>query len=320
MWKSELVMLVGLPGSGKSYLAKQMKKDRGNCYVFSSDEIRAELNGSEDSQEKNEEVFTILHSRIKQCLKKHQDNPTTVIYDACNINWKRRRSFLREIDKYDCDKTCVIVYASYKQCLENNRKRAENGGRFVPEHVIERMYKNFFIPYYYEGWDHILIEKHDYGEEKPKLEELFYGENGLCEIPHNNHHHTLSIGNHCIACYLNLVDKIGKHLSLELGTAALLHDIGKRFTKSYKNYKGETTEEAHYYQHHSVSAYDAINYLDDFASFQKLKTVMYIQWHMYPFFWEIERNEKMQQKYRELWGEIIYKDVMLLHEADRLAH
>ena len=201
----ELIMLVGLPGSGKSYLANKMKDQRENYHVFSSDEIRAELNGSEDSQEKNEVIFATLHNRVKQCLKENSGKRATIIYDACNISWKRRKAFLNEISHIKCDKTCFLVYTPYEKCLENNKQRAENGGRFVPEHVIERMYKNFFVPYFYEGWDHIIVVRNDTNKEAPKLGELFYGENGLCKIPHDNHHHSLSVGDHSIACYFNLV-------------------------------------------------------------------------------------------------------------------
>jgi len=47
-----------------------------------------------------------------------------------------------------------------------------------------------------------------------------------------------------------------------------------------------------------------------------LKTCTYIQWHMQPFFNE---KQKTKDKYKNLWGEEFYDNIMLLHEADKLA-
>lgn len=45
-----------------------------------------------------------------------------------------------------------------------------------------------------------------------------------------------------------------------------------------------------------------------------------IRWHMIPYYWEKKGNEKMRNKYFNLWGEKLYEKVMLLHSADKEAH
>ena len=102
--------------------------------------------------------------------------------------------------------------------------------------------------------------------------------------------------------------------------SALLHDIGKKFTKEYKDSNGNPTDVAHYYQHHLVSAYDAIKYLNNFSTNDMLEILALIQWHMFPYFWEKDNNKKMEKKYRNLWGEELYRKIMLLHIADEAAH
>lgn len=278
-----LIMMVGLPGSGKTTKAHELSRI-WVCPTISSDEIRKEITGSEDNQECNEEVFKVLHQRVKDELLYNKSQ--AVIYDACNISYK---------------------------------KRAENGGRFVPEYAIERMYKNIYIPQYYEGWDEIIIDTQSKVHEQYELTNLFYGENGLFSIKHDNPHHTLSIGNHCLACYLNTLE-FGNKADINLHMAALLHDIGKKFTKEYKDSKGNPTDAAHYYQHHLVSAYDAIKYLNNFSTNNMLEILALIQWHMFPYFWEKDDNKKMEKKYRNLWGEELYRKIMLLHKADEAAH
>lgn len=318
--RKTFIMLVGLPGSGKSTFARKIADtyNTNNCSIYSSDEIRKELTGSEECQDKDAEVFQLLHSRIKKDLSDNCTKDKVVIYDACNINYKRRRAFLNELKKFDCRKACCMIWESYEKCLQNNIKRHENGGRFVPEWVIKRMYKNFYIPQFYEGWDDIIITSmHDI---KPiSLIELFYGENGLCRIPHDNPHHTSSVGEHCISCYLNTMD-FGENIDINTSLAALFHDIGKPFTKEFKDSKGNPSKIAHYYQHHLVSAYDAVQYIQCYPIDDGLEILALIQWHMFPYYWEKDNNTKMERKYRKLWGEKLFKKIMLLHEADKNAH
>lgn len=89
--KPNFIMMVGLPCSGKSTYAKELSNDL-EAIICSSDAIRKELSGDINLQDKNEEVFKVLHNRIKENLKEGK----SVIYDATNINSKRRRSFLSE--------------------------------------------------------------------------------------------------------------------------------------------------------------------------------------------------------------------------------
>ena len=64
--KPEFIMLVGLPGSGKSTLIKRYKEYK----VHSSDDIREELTGDVNRQDINNLVFKALHKRVKEDLLK----------------------------------------------------------------------------------------------------------------------------------------------------------------------------------------------------------------------------------------------------------
>ena len=89
--KPEFLMLVGLPGSGKStYIKKYFNQ---NLRVHSSDAIRAELSGDENNQNINAKVFEVLHNRVKEDLR----NGISCVYDATNISYKRRKAFLDEL-------------------------------------------------------------------------------------------------------------------------------------------------------------------------------------------------------------------------------
>lgn len=309
MAQNTLIMMCGLPGSGKSYYAAQLAKETG-FPVFSSDEIRKELTGSADNRERDEEVFGLLRTRVKASLGKGAG----AIYDAGNSNAKRRAAFVKELTHCSCRKVCCFVHTPYSICLVNN----ENRPHHVPEEVIRSRYLSFHIPHTFEGWDEVRIIR-NYPQPQPDLWELFYGKKGMIYLSHDNPHHTQTIGNHCISCMLNILSD-GEPYDRRVVTAALLHDIGKPIVKDFVDSKGNPSEKAHYYQHHLVGAYEAVPYLDMFSASDRLDILAYITYHMQPYAWEKEHNEALRKKYECFWGEELYRQIMRLHAADLKAH
>ena len=102
--------------------------------------------------------------------------------------------------------------------------------------------------------------------------------------------------------------------------ATVLHDIGKEFTMTFKNKKGEDTEHAHFYEHHNVSAYEALFYLAErnLPMIRILDICQLIRLHMQPFF--MGDSEKAKNKLINMVGQEFYDRLMLLHLADKLAH
>ncbi len=267
---------------------------------MSSDEIRREF-GDVNDQSQNARVFEEVEKRLKQNILEGKN----VIFDATNISYKKRRAWLERFNRYDIQKIAVLVATPYEECLERNSKRE----RKVPEEVITRMYHNFYIPQYYEGFDEILIK---YNSEY----EFNWLAIELDDIPQDNPHHTLSVVGHCLA-----VARCLKKEKYDLWVAGLLHDIGKIKTKTFVNMKGETTDVAHFYNHEKVSAYDALFY-EDIRSLvnmfnDKATTVLnilkLIQWHMIMHF---EMSDKTIAKYKNMLGENTWKDLEILHKAD----
>lgn len=297
--------MVGLPASGKSTIAKELSTYE-NAVIHASDELRKELFGDENANDKNDILFAELHKRIKNDLLEGKN----VIYDATNINYKKRKAFLEEIKKINVFKKCILVATPYEDCLIQNSTRE----RKVPEYVIKRMYKQINIPQWYEGWDDIEIVynvKREYN-----YINLF---KRLDTISQDNPNHTFTIGMHCKSCVAWLCSNCLKDNikpDKNLIAAALLHDIGKEFTKEFRNSKGEPTDIAHYYEHHNVSAYLSLFYYDYMNENDLLEVANYIQWHMQPFFIE---SEKAKNKFISLVGQEFYNKLMLLHEADKMA-
>ena len=295
------VMMIGLPASGKTYYAEHSYSD---YLIFSSDLIRKELYGDESIQGDNHEVFRILHERIKTNLK----NGCNVVYDATNISYKKRMAFLREIKSINCLKTARLIWTPLSKCLENNKNRE----RHVPEEVIYSMYKHFEFPCLFEGWDNILIG----GNISDNIKNPFDLVESLEEFNQDNKYHSLTLGNHLKTCY-NMV----QNCTIDVQYAALLHDIGKPMVKSFKNYKGQPSEFAHYYRHENVSAYESVPYVKwlsiKYEGIRIVPVCGLIQWHM---LLHNQLSDKSLIKYKRIFGEEFFSKLEELYEADKAAH
>ena len=307
--KPKIIMLVGLPGSGKSFYANQCNLHK--MTILSSDMLRKELLNDENDQKHNEKVFNILHQRIRDCLLAGQ----SVIYDATNLNKDRRIKFLKTISNIDCIKEAVCIMTPYQVCLEQNKKR----DRVVPESVIERMYKSWNPPHISEGFDCVKFVFNGYDERKYNLYDLFYGVNGIINFKQDSHFHSLTLGNHSLKAELLIRDRFPRNANLQF--AALLHDIGKVQTKTFMSSDGKRKdEEAHYYYHNCVSAYESVFYLHNhtFQDCDISYIANMIYYHMRPYFaW---KDKKKEERDRLRIGEKMYTDIIRLHYADVAAH
>lgn len=270
--------------------------------ICSSDKLREQLLGNVSDQTKNARVFDILQQNAKFYLS-HGKN---VVFDATNINSAHRRHFLKEILKTTpCEKIAIIMATPYQQCLANNQSRE----RKVPEDVIKRMYMNWQTPYYFEGFDLIQVVLWQQKEEYMAPWQFIKSVKGYDQ---HNSHHTDTLDDHLINTALRLYNE-----SDELFLAAILHDCGKPFTQKFCNGKGEPTEDAHYYQHANVGAYDSFFYTSDIPVDSVLVSWL-INNHMDPYQWD--RIPRIEVKRKRIWGEELYEMITKLHDADKNSH
>jgi len=270
---TKFILMVGLPGSGKSTLAQELAKSY-SAKIHSSDDIREEL-GDVNDQTKNQVVFDIMQSRAIKDLK----SDVNVIYDATNLSVKNRKKILALIPN-SVFKTAIVTYAGVRECI----KRQSQRGRKVPTEVILKMYRNFELPTEFEGFD--LVELVNTGtidlkETKERIENL---REACYLLKHDNPYHTLTVGDHMDKAH-NEYFKSGVY-STDVLTALYYHDIGKFFTKTFKNSKGEITDIAHFYGHENVSTYElmgvlfADKYLTVSSKHNEFEMLMLVQFHM----------------------------------------
>lgn len=320
---SNFVMLVGLPGCGKSTVANQFLSTHHNEYVWlSSDKLREELWGDEEDQSNPGAIFNAMNNRAVAALNEGY----SVIYDATNLNSKKRKATLAEITrrvnpaKSDFIATCYVVTCSITECKQRQNLRS----RKVSDEVIDRMARQFQTPNYGEGWDKIFIISN--GKKQDLVKEM----NRLRETPHDNpHHSTGSIAEHCVRALSNIkelaeAERIPDPYIRLLEDAAYYHDIGKRKTKVFHDKEGNPTDVAHYYGHDNMSAYlwlSGDQWLGKWNDSCTIEIANLIQWHMISYFLTDKSKEGLAAWCEKKgFNELFARGLWVLHEADRLAH
>lgn len=148
--KQKAIIMVGVPGSGKSYIAGKIAEDLQNTKIVSTDKIREELFGDPSDNKHNSKVFDEAHKRFGLFLNEGKN----VIFDATSIKKEYRKSILNSIPKDRIDHVetiCLHVVAPIKTCKKRNKCRE----RQVPYYVIDGMNKNLEVPKTYEGFDFV---------------------------------------------------------------------------------------------------------------------------------------------------------------------
>ncbi|MCS7026203.1 MAG: AAA family ATPase [Bryobacteraceae bacterium] len=145
MQRPRIVLLVGLPGSGKSTWAA-----RQNLPVLSSDEIRRLLLDDPADQRANRRVFQILRFLLKQRLALRR---ALSCVDATHLTRAERRPYLALAEIYDCEVEAVFFDVPLEVCKDRNRSRS----RVVPEDVLDRMAARLEPPTLEEGFTRLQV-------------------------------------------------------------------------------------------------------------------------------------------------------------------
>ncbi|MBR8833626.1 MAG: AAA family ATPase [Stigonema ocellatum SAG 48.90 = DSM 106950] len=178
---SSLLLLIGLPGSGKSTWAKQLLAEYPQMHLISTDAIREKLFGNEAIQGSWILIWQEIQRQFQQASLFQRNNTHTsgcaAIYDATNAQRRHRREIIclgREMGFTDI--TGIWIDTPVWLCLARNKQRE----RRVPEDVIFRMHRQLrdAPPSLAEGLDRLYCLSSGspeygnctlYNEQKPHL-------------------------------------------------------------------------------------------------------------------------------------------------------
>ena len=147
-----LILMVGLPGSGKSTWAEQYQTEHAaeNAVICSSDAKREEIYGDASILGNTNKIMKAVEEDIVTVLQ----NGGTAIYDATNGTVAKRKLVLARFKRQfpDVHTVCVYCQASPQTCIERQANRA----RKVPADAIKQMAKYMTMPSKLEGWDEVI--------------------------------------------------------------------------------------------------------------------------------------------------------------------
>lgn len=138
---SILILTIGIPGSGKSTWVQQYYKTHAAITIFSSDDIRDELNEQNVDEVTKGLHSPMIHDEIRKRIKKLLASPPPsgmmgweIVVDATNTDIEEWRKY-RELG------TNLMFAKVFDVTPEEAKFRISRRNRKVPEYVIDEKYE-----------------------------------------------------------------------------------------------------------------------------------------------------------------------------------
>lgn len=156
----DIVLVCGLPGSGKSHFARQHFRESGHCRV-NRKELRRLLYemihfGGEWSEAKYDASDEFLVKHVERKIIEHLlQNKQKVLVDSTNVSVESRKGYLGIARQMRRSIGVIFLQTPAALCLERNRARPDA----VPERVIANLAAALELPRSDEGFQEILVLK-----------------------------------------------------------------------------------------------------------------------------------------------------------------
>lgn len=156
---NEIIILVGLPGSGKdTFLTENSLRD-SHTIISRDDELVKYCEGNNIKGTYNEQwkllsdaEHKIIDNNTYSNFIAAVKNKENIIINQTNMSVKSRRKWLANVGK-DYNKNCILFQVSLDKVIDRNKKR---DGKTISKGILFSMMKGFKYPSYDE-FDNISI-------------------------------------------------------------------------------------------------------------------------------------------------------------------
>lgn len=135
MRKQKVIILVGIPGSGKSTWAREFQKEKGSYVRLNRDDYRLMLKNETFCYFKIEEAITIMQN---EAIMTALSSKLNVIVDNTHVNLSYINNVV-ELVKHNADISFKVFDTPLEVCIERDSKRLKP----VDPEIIKKMYDNF---------------------------------------------------------------------------------------------------------------------------------------------------------------------------------
>lgn len=143
---NNLILLYGVPCSGKSTVVDELKENYNNIHVFSNDINRIayteeklgekkDYNYSFQFSSQNKKDFSSYnHKKLIETLNKSGN----IIIDNTNCFYRARQNIIRNFKKEDYKKICIYLNADIETLKLRNKKRLIETGKNISDDIINK--------------------------------------------------------------------------------------------------------------------------------------------------------------------------------------
>ena len=155
---NKLIVLSGVPGSGKSYFARLLRtQKKRHIYIVSSDKIRKHVLGDQRDLSEDVLVFELYYALVEVYSK---DPNGVVIMDATHAKKEYRLDKIKPFRKLFDQIDLICFKLDKKTVLKQNKERECP----IPEDALNRLISEYTLPDQEEKdfYDHVdIITNHE---------------------------------------------------------------------------------------------------------------------------------------------------------------
>lgn len=134
----KLLLLRGLPASGKTTFAKELARNDGNWVRVNKDDLRNMLHGGRWSGKHERRIVQLERQLVEKALKDGKN----VVIDDTNFNSIHEKQYREIAKQYNADFEIKEFDTPLEECIKRDNARP-NG---VGETVIRKMYNQYLKP------------------------------------------------------------------------------------------------------------------------------------------------------------------------------